>query len=238
MQLPLYFAVFPSSPPESSADGCPLAALGYSFSPDGTEIIAPVPFPADLLVLNDSVLPPPGTPAPAAEHLLKIITRDKFTGVMFDFERPVNGFCTSFLAEVLPLLPHSVFRIVPPHYASLSQDSLVLFYDGQVCNRFAAQCAAWQRAYPNRWCLESAPWNYIVRDGREEACTCSHLQSLRHTEPWPETLLESACCMISAHNGEYRLFDTAETLRRKLELAEENGCCLSIGLYEELKYYF
>lgn len=238
MQLPLYFAIFSPDVPQDLPQGISVAAAGCTFSPHNGSILRPVPIPAELLILCDRLLPRHQSPAPYIRALLQILSEGKFKGLMFDFERPVNAFCTAFLSQLQPALPRPLLQILPPHYADASSDSLILVSACRPCNSFQRFCEDAQRRFPDRWCLEVMPWNFLIRAHRRVACSYEQMHRLRRTAPMPERQNPSACCMIGSSGGSYRVFDTAETLRQKLQIAERCGCRLAIGIYDELHHYF
>lgn len=183
MQLPLYFAVFSKDFPQQLSQELPLAAAGYRFAPAGGRILQPQALAADILVLNDSILPPPQEPKPYLEALLQILSERPFRGLMFDFERPVNGFCTAFLSGIDRVLPPQLFWLVPAAYAGVSGSGLVFVSGTRACNSWQRFCEDAQRQFPDRWCLETAPWNELIRAHRRTTCSCEQMRRLRQTSP-------------------------------------------------------
>ena len=210
MKLPLYFGFFEKDFSSSYPSGLPIAAMGGHFAPDGGLIL---PKGGEILVVDDRVLP-----AASAEPARAALNRaaEGYSGILFDFERPRNGFCTALLTEFVP--PAGCFTIVPPAYAALCPSALVLA-SGVLCNNWFAFCQKNQARWPNRWCMELRPWDeQTARSGPE--ARLFHRQAL---------------CQIVSHDGRYRVFDTEQTISRKLLAAEAQGCQLAVGLYQELK---
>lgn len=214
MKLPLYFGFFEKDFSTPHPEDMPIGVIGCHFAPDGGLILPERP--GDLLVVDDSVLPS-GSPEAACAALQTAFER--YDGIVFDFERPLNGFCTALLTELSP--PPDRFTVVPPAYAAVSAPSLVLV-SGVLCNNWAAFCRRNQARWPDRWCLEVRPWNLTV------PLPCAV----------PESYHRQAMCHMKADGSAYRVFDTGQTLRQKLSAAEEAGCQLAIGLYQDLREFF
>lgn len=209
MKLPLYFCFFEKDFSSSYPSELPIAAMGGHFAPDGELIL---PKGGEVLVVDDRTVP-----AASVESALAALNRaaEGYNGILFDFERPRNGFCTALLTEFVP--PEGCFTIVPPAYAALCPSALVLV-SGVLCNDWLAFCQKNQARWPDRWCLELRPWDEQV------------------ARPGPEAQIfhRQALCQIASHGGRYRVFDTEQTILRKLLAAESLGCQLAVGLYQEL----
>lgn len=232
--MPLYFAIFSKEIFQYPENSHPIAAIGCTFDPVSGQIVRESAFSADMLVVDDQVLPQTGKPASYARSLLPLLKQAGAARVMFDFERPANTFCTQFLTELAGQLPEQLVQIVPPAYATLCPNALVMA-SGTLCNSWRHFCARQQETYGQRWCLELVPWNYQIQQNRRTRCTHAQISRLNFTA---RSRNPNALCITSQTEDTNYLFDTTDTLTEKLQLAQQYGCQLAVGLYEELEPYF
>lgn len=234
MVLPLYFAIFSKEFLKYPENAHPIAATGCTFDPAGGRIIRENTFSADMLVVDDQVLPENGAAESCAHSLLQLLEQSGAASVMFDFERPVNAFCTQFLSELAGQLPQQMIQIVPPAYTAILPPALALA-SGSPCNSWRNFCAKQQKAYGQRWCLELVPWNYRVGQNVRTRCTGRQISQLNFTAKCRNA---NALCVTGRTENANYLFDTADTLTEKLQVAQQYGCQLAVGLYDELEPYF
>lgn len=234
MVLPLYFAIFSEEIDKFRKNSHPIAAMGYTFRPSGGQFTRPRSLPADLLVVDDRVIPSTGTPDSYVQALLTGLKAIGASGVMFDFERPNNPFCMDFLKHFSDQAPHTLQQIVPPDYAAACPSALVLV-SGTPCNSWRHFCTAQQARYGNRWCLEVVPWNEQILPKRRQHCSAGQIAQLEWTEKHRNP---TALCVTGQADGAFYLFDTAATLAEKLQIAQQYDCQLAIGIGEELTPYF
>ena len=87
------------------------------------------------------------------------------------------------------------------------------------CNSWLQFLLNQKSSYPKGWFWEITPWNQL-RDGKSN---------------YAEGYLRYAVCRFRREDNKLRYFDTAQTLAKKLAMAEANGCIGAIALYAEVK---
>lgn len=209
MQIPLYFVTTrKESLNEANARRI---GFGYGFTPDGAarmgvEEIADAP-----ILLDDAVLP-----EILSERAVAELALCGTNGIILDFERPHCAAHDKLIDALQSALPARTPLWAPERYLRGTKDVGALRSCPTLCNSYRQFCAA-GAAFTN-WMLELTP----------------RLQTKPSTgENFPARFLENALCFVARENGRLRYFDTRETLRRKLALAQRYGCVAAVGLYSE-----
>lgn len=221
------------TPTEISSAAClppHIAWMACHFSPGGTGLIdTPAELPEGTLLILDDSIPCDGHSASLiADSLWAVVTRLHCSGVLLDFQRPGSTQAAAIAAKLVDALPCPVG--VTPEYA------VSLF------------CPVFLPPAPLHIPMSRylRPWK-----GREiwlEAALCRELVTVtKRGTAFSEAdsqmdcgagfYDEQLCCHYVAAIQEGRitftLFDTPQTLKRKLELAAANGVTRAVGLYQE-----
>lgn len=209
-----------------------IAWMACHFSPYG-EGLANIPAalpPGSMLILNDRMACSGHSPDLAASQLADAVRRLHCESVLLDFQRPVDPESTVMVRTILATLPC-------PAAVTAS------FAEGLSCPVFLSPPP------PLHTPLEThlAPWK-----GREvwlEAALCQEQVTVTESgaqfhPQFPTDDLregfyeEELCCRyqsrVSDKEVRFTLFDTPETLEKKLDLAQSLGVKRAVGLYQEL----
>lgn len=181
--------------------------LGYGLYPDGT-IRVPKHRIADVPIVIDDAEPVPVSAARTAE-----LCAFGESGIYFDFERPFCEYHRQLLAQARQLTEQIW---LPEGYPA--ENALPVCTCPRPCNCWTDFLAAAQRRHPRGWAWEIIPWYAVV--------TYSGA-------PLPPSFLENAVCMAQVSDGRLHYFDTHETIRKKLKLAEQYGCRSAVCLRSE-----
>lgn len=212
MSIPLYLAY---DWKESVNNWIPPAAqLGFGFFADGSPRLPEQTLPDALTVIDDAVLPEKVLPA-ALERLAAHCRN----GCLLDFERKPNAAHRAILLGLAGLLADVPLFAVPERFSALYPRALPFVTQPRQCASWSDFARRTQRQYPNGWMLEIFPCSYTAK------------------MPFAKTqsgFLESAVCCYRQSGASIRYYDTMQTLRNKLEIAERHGCRAAVGLYCEL----
>ena len=231
MVLPLYLALTAAEISAAVSVPFPCAYMACHFSPY-TEGISNIPdaLPeSSMLILNDR-LPCQGHSASLVAHQLKdIVTQFSCERVLLDFQRPPEPESDTMVTSILQVLPCPV--AVTEQFAKNSTCPVFLG-PAPLHLTLSEYLAPWQ----NReiW-LEAALCQEEVTVTKE-AMTCNPI--------FPTAQLrggiydENLRCNYRTHIYEdsirFTLFDTPESLEKKLELAASLGVSRAVGLWQEL----
>lgn len=231
MPLPLNLAMTPSEIAAAPSLPTAFAWMACHFSAGGAGLEdLPAQLPEDALLILDDSIPCNGHSAGlAVEILTELVSRFHCCGVLLDFQRPGNAKSASIAAALTEKLPCPV--AVTPAYAS------------------ALPCPVFLPPVPLHIPLKKylQPWT-----GREiwlEAALCQEVITvtkngttfaLDYSSEHPPSGFFSeklGCCYVSKVQEDritFTLFDTPETLEKKLEYAHSLGVTRAVGLYQEL----
>ena len=231
MALPLYLAM--TTPEMSSIDPFPenFAYMACHFSPysQGLSNLPPTLPPNAILILNDNFPCQGHSPSLAAHQIREALTQFQCESLLLDFQRPATPETEQMVLSITEKLPCP--GALPPSYSRN--------WDGPV---FLPPC-------PLHIPMEEylAPW-----DGREiwlEAALCQEVVTVSRdgtvfTSCFPPEGLnggffdQGLCCQYKISTSpdkiQFTLFDTRESLSRKLEKAHSLGVTRAVGLYQEL----
>ena len=234
MVLPLNLAMTPSE--FSTAASLPekIAWMSCRFSTAGIGLEnLPESLPEGSLLILDDSTPCSGHNADEIAKILdKLISRFSCSSLLLDFQRPRSKETIRIVSAIIEALPCPV--AVTPEYAH------------------NPSCAVFLPPAPLHMPLKTylEPWS-----GREiwlEAALDREIVTLTKSGTaflpvlTPDSLgggffSEELCCQYKTgvQKGEitFTLFDTPETLRKKLELAHSLGIPRAVGLYQELNQY-
>lgn len=208
MSIPFYFAM-----EESEAEpqaGKRYAQLGYGFYDDGTLRMPAKTIPNAPAVINDRYLPAKAPEAAVLDRLAEVCGN----GCFLDFERPIGEVSIAVAVGLQQRLRAKI--TVPPALHAICPDANVQL-PGMLCNSWEIFVRTAQVRYEDQWVVEIIPWYTSMPSfGRSK-----------------EGFLETAICRYKVISGSTILYDTEETIKRKLALAEAHGCRAGIVLLRE-----
>lgn len=214
MPIPLYFAA-DCKEIVTISETLNRALTGFGVYPDGTSRFPDTAVSA-LAVIDDAIL----CETPPGPETLDALAACCGQGCFFDFMRPAAGLHSALILGLQQRLPRAVPLFVPERYHAMAPNTVCVLSRATPCNHWERYVAEKSARYPSGWCLELIPWDR--RFSRKGEC-----RTARH--------IALACCELEETPEGLRYFDTPETLKQRLEIAERYGCCAAIGLYCELK---
>ena len=206
MLIPLYFADIWKDF-QKNTEFSP-AQLGYGLQEDGSARISRAPLSV-LCVIDDAVNVMP------QESALDELASFCKHGCVLDFERS----CTRSHIALMQGLRKRVegFFAVPARFLCHCPSAIPVVSCPKPCNHWRSWVQTVQRHYPKGWMLELTPWKHI------SPC---HMHA-------SQGQLKGALCRYQCEGGITQYYDTKQTLREKMSLAEAHGCKAVIGLYQE-----
>lgn len=231
MGLPLNLAMTPAEMFSTRALPEKIAWMACHFSPysEGLTNIPDLLPVGSMLILNDRMPCQGHSPGLAVHQLTDAVSRLDCESVLLDFQRPPDAESEAMVKAIVQALPCPV-AVSERHGAELS-------------------CPVFLPPAPLHIPLES----YLkAHSGREiwlEAALCQEAVSVTakgttFTPQLPpegleggffdETLRCQYLTKISPEEVRFTLFDTAQSLPRKLELAQSLGVTRAVGLYQEI----
>lgn len=231
MALPLYLATTPVEMPICSQTHDRIAWMACHFSPWSqglTNLPTELP-PGAMLILNDRLPCQGHSPDLVAQQLRDTATALSCESVLLDFQRPPEPHTQAIVSAIFNALsyPPGVTEGYARHYS---------------CPVFLS---------PAPLHIPLAEWLHPWQD-REiwlEAALCQELVTVTSNGPTfthqfpPEQLDggffdEDLCCrykmQIHQDKIDFTLFDTRESLEKKLQKAHSLGITRAVGLYQEL----
>ena len=207
------------------------AWMSCHFSPDGPGLTdLPDELPEGAILILDDSIPCHGHSADTVSSVLsQLAARSNCSGLILDFQRSGSNDAAAIAAALAHTLPCTA--AVTPEYAK-----------GLPCPVFLPPAplhmplVKYLQPWRNReiW-LEAALCKETASVGRDKTVfTVDNSFSV----PDKGFIHERLCCKYVTEIQEdrilFRLFDTEETLMRKLELAQALGVHRAVGLYQEL----
>ena len=185
----------------------PYAQLGFGFSPQDGQFIAPIPTER-VLVLNDST-------APSAQGLQEaeaFFRETNYDSLVCDFEQPYSADLATLLTALRPER-----LIVPPQYAGLPHQAVFL--------------PPYRPLLPfSDWlCAQKRRFGAVVLDMQPISV---RFPAGHRPEPVPRSVLphgvqrisDALCCVycstLESGRPTFYLFDTVESYRRRIALAD------------------
>lgn len=235
MVLPLYLAMTASEMGGTDVLPQRCAWMACQFSPYSQGLTnIPDQLPKDsILILNDRMPCQGHSPDLVAQQLCDAVTRFGCQKVLLDFQQPPNSENTAIASHLIDALPCPV-GISEAYAADLS-------------------CPVFLSPAPLHTPLSQhlMPWKH--REIWLEAALCQETVSVTSsgsvfTAQFPPDGLddgfwdEPLCCryrtQILEDEVRFTLYDTPESLKKKLELAKALGVSMAVGLYQELNLGF
>lgn len=235
MVLPLNLAMTASEIVTARSLPANIAWMACHFSSEGTGLDnLPAQLPEGFLLILDDSIPCCGHSADqTAEILYKLVSRFHCCGVLLDFQRSCSAESATIAAALVDALPCPV--VVPPEYAK------------------GLPCPVFLPPAPLHMPLERylKPWKN--REIWLEAALCCEVASINKNgatylpssaypgqsgDFYSERLYCRYMTKILSDCISFTLFDTPETLERKLVHAHSLGVTRAVGLYQELGDHF
>ncbi len=236
MGIPLYLAMTAAEMQSASKMPTYCGWMACQFSPysEGISNI-PTSLPAQSMVILNDRFPCQGhTPGLIADQLLNIVESFGCAYALLDFQRPVTPEGMAVVRSVAGALPCPV---------GVSVD-----YSKELtcCPVFLPPCPLHQPldTYLKPWehreiWLEAGLFQQIHTITKEGACYTSQFPPC----PIPKGFFDhELCCRYHAELREnqirFTLWDTPESLQKKLQKAHSLGVSKAVGLYQELGHYY
>ena len=232
MVLPLYLALTAAEISSQEVLPVPMAYMGCSFSPYSLGLSGiPTSLPEGcMLIVNDRMSCQGHSPDLVAGQLQEAVIRLSCESVLLDFQRPLDSESEAMVGLIVQFLSCPV--AVTEGFAR-DLDCPVFLSPAPLNIPLADHLAPWQGR--EIW-LEAALEQMELRVTSEGISAVSQFP--------PEGLSggffeQTLCCnyrtRVDADRIRFTLFDTLESLEKKLDLAADLGVRRAVGLWQELK---
>lgn len=231
---------------QARATGSALCRLGYRISEDGGALLEPEDASAEappLILLSDDTLPAPEAASALARTAAQYCAgRD--CGMIADFGRQSAKAAASFLQQLdAAFSAVGASLTVPEFYGEAAPNGNILISSAICGGSFAIRVREAAKQYPGRAVLELEPvcadFALPCPDGSGVRLDRTALEGLRqryqpqvHDSP---ALLCRYFFYEEAQSLHIVMFDTKDSLRKKQELAGQEGFLWAVGLYQELE---
>ncbi len=216
MSIPLYFAA-DCKEFLTAQESFQKACTGFGINADGSPRIPQMAaLVKGLVVIDDATLPETTVPGNTYEHLVRHCN----DGCFFDFMRKPTQQHVDILKQMQARLPKGSTILIAENFLRYFPSALPVLSCATPCNHwkgFASQAA---RRYSGGWCLELIPWKWLSK---------AKTKKMQHKAYLPQAM----CCMANT-GGVVQYYDTPQTIKSKILVAEQYGCRAAIGLYHEL----
>ena len=230
MLLPLNLAMTQSEIADAASLPAQVAWMACHFSPSGQGLInLPAALPEGAMLILDDSIPYRGHSVDIVlETLADLISNLHCRGVLLDFQMPENEESAALTAALVDTLPCPV--AAPPEYAK------------------ELTCPVFLPPAPLHMPLDKYLLPWADREIWLEAALCQEQiivskKGTTFSDDFIELPVKSfdchkLCCRYTIKVREdhivFTLFDTIETLEKKLALASSLGVTRAVGLYQEL----
>lgn len=206
MSIPVYLAV--RKPEFTEYPRNLIAQTGYGVSRNG-KIRKPEAVTGGLIIIDDAVIA--HWRPEALEELISLCQN----GYFYDFEKPF----LEYHKELIQALPSELLLGLPDYIYPRIKRGLPVISCPVLCNSWRQFVKKAGKIHRNGWMLEITPWNCEKSAPSGEA----------------EGILTSSICRFKQRDGVIKYYDTRETIKEKLKLAEAEGCKAGIALLDEIK---
>lgn len=230
MPLQLNLAMTPSEIATASASVEKISWMACHFSPDGKGLTdLPQQLPKDsMLILNDSIPWCGQKGNDIVDSLSRFISQFRCSSLLMDFQRPRSEEVFRIVEEVTTALPCPV-AVTPEYAKDLS------------CPVFLppAPLHIPLEKHLNHW-KKHEIWLEVALCREQIIVTKENTQYKQDIEISPSIghFSDKLCCCYKTSIKQDRiiftLFDTPQTLQKKLDLAQSYGISTAVGLYQEL----
>ncbi len=228
----LYLAADPSHLAAVRSHGCRLAHAAYGVGRDSRLVSSlPPDVRGGLLLLTDHSAPAQFNPELLCKDVLQEFSRRGFSGVVLDFEGGVSG----PLAALTRSLDEQLFRrglrlCVPESWAAYAGRGTVLIcsaLSGGSLRERLEQAKARFSPRPAALDCQRLAMDFLLPSPNGEGMPLSREQLSRMREGHSVYFSEELCARYFTYatrtHTHFVLFDDADTIRRKIRLAEELG---------------
>ena len=234
MVLPLYLALTAAEISSLELLPVPMAYMGCSFSPYSLGLSGiPSSLPEGcMLIVNDRMPCQGHSPDLVVGQLEDAIARLHCESVLLDFQRPPESESEVLVEQIVQSLscPVAVTEGFAAHL-----DCPVFLSPAPLNDPLTNHLASWQDR--EIW-LEAALEQMELRVTQEGMSAVSQFPPEGLTGGFFE---ETLCCSyrtrVDANQIRFTLFDTRESLEKKLELAHSLGVSRAVGLWQELSKF-
>lgn len=184
-----------------------LAQVGFGFYPNGS-----VRLPERVVADAAAVIDDRFVPKFSDSAMLQLKSRVE-RGCILDFEREP----TEWHDRLIQKLADRRIIALPERFAEKMPQALPIVSCPEPCNSWAQFAKATHARHPKGWMLEVIPW-HRTKSGRAS-------QS--------EGFLQNSVCRFRRTEKGILYYDTADTLRQKLSVAQTHGCRAAIVLHSD-----
>ena len=239
----LYFITSPSDTSSAVKWGHPLAHMAYGTGKTRLELtVGPLALTTrgGWMVLTDHQLPPEGDVLHFAAQVRQECRARQYQTVFLDFEQPANDYAYELIAAVsasgLPL-------VVPETYANVFPQALVLIDSAISGGNIKSYLEEQNNRWSNRICLALHPlrMRFPLPSEKNEGEVISDYDlktALKTTQSYFSHDL--GCRYFTQQiqdNFTFTLFDDADSIRYKLNLADQIGIRTAVALYREIEAF-
>ena len=235
MPLPLNLAMTPAEITAAETFPAQIAWMSCHFSPGGTGLVdTPRKLPEGAMLILDDSVPCSGHSAGLiADFLYETVSRLRCGSVLLDFQRSGNTQAAAIAAALAAALPCPVG--VSPEYA-VSLSCPVFLPPAPLHIPMQRYLRPWQGR--EIW-LEAALCREVITVTKKGT---AFAEAEVQEDGGDGFCSQSLCCRyktrVQQDCAAFTLFDTPETLERKLDLSHTLGVTRAVGLYQELGPYF
>lgn len=184
-----------------------LAQVGFGFYPNGSVRLPERIVPDAVAVIDDRFLPKISDSA-----MLQLKSKISH-GCILDFEREMNE---KHLRLMQKLADQRIIAL-PERFSQKMPQALPIVSCPEPCNSWLQFAKAAHERHPKGWMLELIPWHQVKAGNGSQA----------------EGFLQNSVCRFRRTEKGIVYYDTAETLRQKLAVAQTHGCRAAIALHSD-----
>lgn len=241
--MPVFLALTPSALPAVRTLQIPKVHMAYAIGEGGRLLRSALPqaLRSGLLGLSDHGGALPEDTAPLCRALVRECTQRRFGGVVADFEGARRSDRLALLSRLGASLAQSGRQLYVPERFAVPEATVLICtaVSGGTLRECFAEAAA---RYGNRIALDverlAMDFTLPCRSGEGTPLTRAALDELREGCGASVFFSAELCANYFSYHADGRLhfvlFDTAETLRRKLALARERGIETAFLQYPEV----
>ena len=239
----LYFITSPAEAATAAKWGHSLAHMAYGTGETQLELtVGPLALTTrgGWMVLTDHHLPPEGDVRHFAAQVRQEYRARQYQAVFLDFEQPANDYAYELIAAVsasgLPL-------VVPETYANVFPHALVLIDSAISGGNIKSYLEEKNNRWLNRICLALHPlrMRFPLPSKQTEGENIARPDLYAALENTQSYFSKDLGCRYFTQRIQNRFFftiyDDADSLRYKLDLAEQLGIRTAVALYREIETF-
>ncbi|MBE6989271.1 MAG: hypothetical protein E7426_00805 [Ruminococcaceae bacterium] len=243
--MQLYLAASPDRLAEARryAVGTAHAAYRIGEASHLTALPLPTRLQGGLMLLSDREAPPVQEPEVLCRDILQTCRDRRYGGVVLDFEAPPVADRTRLVRQLDDLLPRRQLQLfVPERWAACTRQAAVVVCTAlsggslrlrlqEVVDRFAPRCVVLD--------CQRLAMDFLLPTPNGEGAPLT-MQELRRLQQGRSIYFSEDLCAryftcSAGRHTRFVLFDDADTLRRKLQLAEELGISAAFFMLPEIE---